>query len=196
MPRETERHPECLIDPTWAEQRTATAIATAPVLALTQPFVAGWPAVLIFVAGLVLLGAVFWRSATNLQGHVKAGAEMIVEALATQARKHDVAPDQAALDQVRHLMPGLGEPTLVRLDEASAAVGQTLAALNLRGVTGASVLAIARGEAGVIVPAAGEALRAGDVLALAGTRDAVAAATNVLKANRAAEGPGAAAPPT
>jgi CPA2 family monovalent cation:H+ antiporter-2 len=46
------------------------------------------------------------------------------------------------------------------------------------------VLAIARGEAGVIVPVAGEVLRAGDVLALAGTHDAVAAASELLRRPR------------
>jgi len=64
------------------------------------------------------------------------------------------------------------------------AVGKTLAELNLRGLTGASVLAIARGEDGVIVPVASEILRAGDLLALAGTRDAVAAAADVLNESR------------
>jgi CPA2 family monovalent cation:H+ antiporter-2 len=78
-------------------------------------------------------------------------------------------------------MPGLGELVPVRLDDRSAAVGKTLAQLNLRGITGASVLAIARGDQGVIAPVADEVLHAGDVLALAGTHDALAAAREVLK---------------
>jgi CPA2 family monovalent cation:H+ antiporter-2 len=78
-------------------------------------------------------------------------------------------------------MPGLGELVPVRLDDRSAAVGKTLAQLHLRGITGASVLAIARGDQSVIVPVAGEVLHAGDVLALAGTHDAVAAATELLQ---------------
>ncbi|HVE86359.1 MAG TPA: cation:proton antiporter [Myxococcales bacterium] len=151
-----------------------------PILALTQPFVPGWVAVLGLGLLLLVLGVVFWRSATNLQGHVKAGAEMIVEALAAQARKPAAAEDRESLERIKHLMPGLGEPVPIRLDERSAAVGKTLAQLNLRGVTGAWVLAILRGEEGVIVPQAGEALRAGDVLALAGTHEAVAAATELL----------------
>jgi CPA2 family monovalent cation:H+ antiporter-2 len=75
----------------------------------------------------------------------------------------------------------LGKPVPVRVNAASGAVGKTLAQTNLRGVTGASVLAIARGEEGIIVPTAGEILRAGDLLALAGTRDAIAAATEMLE---------------
>jgi monovalent cation:H+ antiporter-2, CPA2 family len=152
-----------------------------PMLALTQPFVPGWAAGLSLGLLLVVLGFVFWRRAANLQGHVKAGAEMIVEALVTRARKRPAAPDEEALEQIKHLLPGLGELVPVRLDDRSAAVGRTLAQLNLRGITGASVLAIARGDQGVIVAMAGEVLRSGDVLALVGTRDALAAAAEVLR---------------
>jgi CPA2 family monovalent cation:H+ antiporter-2 len=42
------------------------------------------------------------------------------------------------------------------------------------------VLAVTRSEGGVIVPTAKELLRAGDVLALAGTHDAIAAATAAI----------------
>jgi CPA2 family monovalent cation:H+ antiporter-2 len=150
-----------------------------PMLAVIQPFVPGWAAGLSFGLLVVVLGFVLWRRATNLHGHLKAGAQMIVEALVTQAARRP-APDEDALAQVHHLMPGLGELAPVRLEDRSAAVGKTLAQLNLRGITGASVLAIVRGDQGVIVPVAGEVLRAGDVLAVAGTRDALAAATEVL----------------
>jgi CPA2 family monovalent cation:H+ antiporter-2 len=68
----------------------------------------------------------------------------------------------------------------VQLDAGSPAVGRSLAELNLRGATGATVLAIARGEEGILVPTAQEVLRAGDVLALAGTHDAIDAARELL----------------
>ena len=150
-----------------------------PVLALTQPFVSSWVAAATLGGLLLLLGVLFWRSATNLQGHVKAGAEVIVETLVAQARKRAPA-DEAALRSVNELLPGLGDPVPVRLEAGSPAVGKTLAQLGVRGATGASVLAIARGEAGVIVPSAAEVLRTGDILALAGTREAVAAAVELL----------------
>jgi CPA2 family monovalent cation:H+ antiporter-2 len=162
-------------------QLAVVLIVGLPVLALTQPFLPGWAAAVTLGVLLVLLGFVFWRTATNLQGHVKAGAGMIVEALLAQARKRTTTLDEDALDEIRHLMPGLGEPVPLRLGDNSVAVGKTLAELNLRGLTGASVLAIARGDEGVIVPMASEVLRAGDVLALAGTRDAITAAVDVLK---------------
>jgi CPA2 family monovalent cation:H+ antiporter-2 len=63
-------------------------------------------------------------------------------------------------------------------------VGRTLAELDLRGQTGATVLAIQRGSNSVSFPAAREVLQAGDVLALAGTEEAVAAARGLLRAAR------------
>jgi CPA2 family monovalent cation:H+ antiporter-2 len=161
-------------------QLALALVVGLPILALTQPFLSGFTATMILGVLLLVLGFVFWRSATNLEGHVKAGAEMIVEALVAQARKRTTGPEEDALDRVKHLMPGLGEPVPLRLEENDAAVGKTLAELNLRGLTGASVLAIARGEEGVIVPTAKEILRAGDVLALVGTGEAIAAAADVL----------------
>jgi monovalent cation:H+ antiporter-2, CPA2 family len=154
-----------------------------PVLALVQPFVPAWAAVGSLGLLLVVLGFVFWRSALNLQGHVKAGAEMIVDALVTQARKGAPTSHQELFAQIRSLMPGIGEPVPVELDVHSGGVGKTLTELDLRGLTGASVLAIARGEQGVIVPLASEVLRSGDVLALVGTQDAISAATALLRGN-------------
>ena len=81
---------------------------------------------------------------------------------------------------MHQLLPGLGALASVRLEASSAAVGKTLADLNLRGRTGAAVLVVTRAEGGVIVPTAEEELRAGDVLALAGSHEAIAAARGLL----------------
>ena len=147
-------------------------------LALTQPFLAGPQGVIVVTAMGVVLAVAFWRSATNLQGHVRAGARVIVEAIARQSRA-GTSP-AAALEPVRSFLPGLGEPVALRLEPASPAVGKTLAQLDLRGRTGATVLAIVRGEDGVIVPTASEVLREGDCLALAGTKEAVESASRLL----------------
>ena len=62
------------------------------------------------------------------------------------------------------------------------AVGKTLAELNVRGLTGATVLAVTRQDGAVTIPTAHEVLREGDRLALAGTREAVEAAQRLLGA--------------
>lgn len=67
------------------------------------------------------------------------------------------------------------------LDSSSGAVGQSLADLNLRGRSGATVLAISRYGEDIVVPAAGERLQAGDVLALAGSHDAIESAKDLLR---------------
>ena len=72
------------------------------------------------------------------------------------------------------------------IDGDCSAVGRTLAEMNLRGLTGATVLAIARSsgqEQQLLVPTGHERLRAGDVLAIAGPRDSVAAACDLLQAS-------------
>jgi CPA2 family monovalent cation:H+ antiporter-2 len=161
-------------------QVAAVLLVGLPLLALTQPFLARFEGVIVLVVLLLALGVAFWRSATNLQGHVRAGAQMIVEVLSTQA-KGPAGSNVEAVALMHQLLPGLGDPMPFRLHAASAAVGKTLAQLNLRGSTGATVLAIIRGEQGVIVPSAKEVLRNGDILALAGTHDAVDAARAVLE---------------
>ena len=157
-----------------------------PLLAVTQPFLGGAIAPLAFAALLLALGVSFWRGATELHGHVRAGAQAILEALVEQAHNGGVEPSQPAresrdsLEKVRRLLPGLGEPTPFEIPETSPAVGRTLAQLNLRGLTGATVLAIQRGEDGLLVPTAAEVLKPGDRLALAGSSNAIDAAKALL----------------
>jgi CPA2 family monovalent cation:H+ antiporter-2 len=155
-----------------------------PLVALTQPFIPGFQGAAVLLVQLVVLAVGFWRSATNLQGHVRAGSQVIVSALAAQTHTGDEEKKEEQLKTLHAILPGLGEPTPVRLEATSPAVGRSLAQLNLRGMTGATVLAIQRGEDGAVVPTAQEVLREGDVLALAGTHEAIDAARAVLETPR------------
>lgn len=157
-------------------QLAGVLLVGTPLLALTQPFLPAASGAAVLALLVVVLGVAFWRSATNLQGHVRAGAEVILEALAAQARPRPTPTAGDTLEHVHQLLPGLGALAALRLDPGSAAIGRTLAQLNLRGRTGATVLAITRTEGGVLVPTAEELLRAGDLLAVAGTHDAIEAA--------------------
>ena len=154
------------------------AAVVLPVVAVTQPLLPRWGSASVVLALFAVIAVALWRSTTNLDAHVRAGAEIVVEALAQQgAASRD---DQHALDDVKKLLPGLGEPEAIRLPADSIAVGRSLAELDLRGVTGATVLAISRADRSVAVPAATEVLRAGDVLAVAGTHESVEAARALL----------------
>lgn len=113
---------------------------------------------------------------------------MIVDTLAKEARSGGApAATAPALDRVRAFLPGLGDPVAVTIAPDSPSVGKTLAELDLRGRTGATVLAIVRGAEGVIVPTAQEALCEGDCLALTGTHEAVDAARGLLLERRTAD---------
>lgn len=147
-----------------------------PLLALTQPFLPSWHGAAVLAVILGILGIGFWRSTTHLQGHVRAGAEIVIEALNTTLDQHR---EPSILDLERYL-PGLGTVTMIRLTDKSPVVGRTLTELNLRGRTGASVLAILHGKASAVVPTGAEQLRAGDVLAITGTFDAVRACKELL----------------
>jgi CPA2 family monovalent cation:H+ antiporter-2 len=168
-----------------ALQITVVLLIGAPLVAITQPFLPGIEGAVALGSLLLALAVGFWRSAKNLQGHVRAGAQVIAEALGSQARSGARAPAQQAMAQVRELMPGLGEPQSLSLDGASPAVGRSLAELNLRGRTGATVLAIHRSEGDVLLPAANEVLCPGDLVALAGSEEALLAAKDVLTGQRA-----------
>jgi CPA2 family monovalent cation:H+ antiporter-2 len=151
-----------------------------PLLALTQPFLPDAVGATVLGLLVAVLGIAFWRSAANLQGHVRAGAQVILETLAAQSHDPTRHVEGDALARVQQVLPGLGALAAVRLDSASPVTGKTLAQLNLRGLTGATVLAITRDEGGVIIPTALERLREGDVLALAGSHEAIEAARNLL----------------
>lgn len=164
-------------------QLAIVLLVGAPLVAITQPFLPGVPGAGLLLIALGALAIPFWRNAANLQGHVRAGAQLIAEALAKQARG---TPEELAdtLVPVHSLLPGLGAPAPFRLESGHAAIGKTLADVNLRAETGATVLAISRDGEGIVVPSAGERLREGDVLALAGTDHAVDAARRLLAGPR------------
>ncbi|HKP30584.1 MAG TPA: cation:proton antiporter, partial [Gemmatimonadales bacterium] len=149
------------------------------VLAVTQPFLPGYYGPIVLVAVLLALGIAIWRTADELEGHVRAGSEAVAAAIASAMRS---APEEAArpITELPQVIAGLGAPIAIRLSATSPSVGRSLSSLNLRGRTGATVLAIARGEQAIIAPEAREMLAAGDVVAVAGTQDAIEAARAML----------------
>jgi CPA2 family monovalent cation:H+ antiporter-2 len=175
-------------------QLAITVIVGAPLFAVTQPFLStrgatvSLAALATFVALLVIM---LWRRATSLQGHVTAASALIAEALVRQTREEmsptasqsgeiSVSGNFSALSPVEAALSGLGKPTSFTLGSDSSAVGKTLAEMNLRGLTGATVLAIRRGEELMRIPDGSARLAVGDVLVLAGTKEASEAARAVL----------------
>ncbi|MFH0899635.1 MAG: cation:proton antiporter [Pseudomonadota bacterium] len=156
-------------------QLAMVLIVGIPLLALTQPFVPALYGAIVLFAILGLLGVAFWRSAENLEEHVRAGAQAIVEVLANQAGDSS----RPSLLQVQPLLPGFGDLTPITLRATSPATGKTLAEINLRGLTGATVVAITRGGSGIL-PTGKEPLQTDDVLVVAGAHEAIDAARRLL----------------
>lgn len=153
-----------------------------PLVAVTQPFLPAFrgAAVLLFV--LLILAVAFWRGATNLQGHTRAAAQALAETLAQQTRRGRAATVSQSPEVIERVLAGMGSPVTIELLPGASVVGRTLAETNMRGLTGATVLAIQRKSESVLVPSGHERLRAGDVLAIAGTHTAIEAARELLAA--------------
>jgi CPA2 family monovalent cation:H+ antiporter-2 len=157
-------------------------LVLVPILAITQPLLTPLPGAVALVVVLGLLLIAFWRSARNLYGHARAGAEVIVGALSRQMAATEELPEDMTrtMEFMRVTLPGLGEPVPIRVTAGSPSVNRRLAEINLRGHTGATILAIGREGEPVIAPTGSEVLREGDVLAVAGTHEAISAAIELL----------------
>jgi len=107
----------------------------------------------------------------------------VLERLTKYARAGRRTTGSQPMIEIQSLFHGLGEPEAVHLGPESPGVGRSLAELNLRGRTGATVLAISRGGTPILAPAATERLSSGDVVALTGSRAAIAAAKAALHAD-------------
>jgi monovalent cation:H+ antiporter-2, CPA2 family len=148
-----------------------------PLLALTQPFLSFGFGPLLFGALLMVLGIIFWRSAVDLEGHMRAGAQMVAEALSRHAPQNQ----DVLMVEINAIAPGIGAPTSVVLPSDSPAAGKKLGELNLRLLTGASVIAITRGNDRLLMPSGKEPLLAGDTLVLVGTQEAIFLAKGLLR---------------
>lgn len=162
-------------------QLAALLAAGLFVAALTQPFVP--PGIALVVLGVALLPSVLLllRSGGPLGEHVHSATLALVEFL----RRENI--EEAREPALEELLHGLGDATPIRLTAGAAAVGRTLAQLDLRAATGATVLAIAHEDSNVTAPSGSEVLREGDVLAVAGPQEAVEQARTLLLSGTPAE---------
>ncbi|MBX7149031.1 cation:proton antiporter [bacterium] len=162
-------------------QMVILAIAAMPFLALTQPFVPLSFSLSLFGMSFFVIAVIFWRNVGNLQGHVKAGAQVVIEALSSRL------PSNMSLQspQLSNLLPGLGVLESVIVTRQSPAFDKTLSTLNLRALTGATVVAITRKTGSVVMPSGNELLQEGDILTLTGPQEVVDMARSLLLKDKA-----------
>jgi CPA2 family monovalent cation:H+ antiporter-2 len=162
-------------------QLAIVLLIALPVLAVAQPFIPGYHGAMALMATLLVLGIVFWRSAANLDGHVQAVSQVIVEVLAKQARGAGGSGGMTGdFARLRELLPGLGLTIPFRVEADHFAAGRKMAEINIGSLTGATVLVLLRKEKGSVVPTGKDTVYPGDLLALAGTPEAVEAARRLL----------------
>lgn len=149
-----------------------------PLILLTLPFVPPFGIAGVVAAYLLILTVAFWRTATNLDQHTRAGAELVVHVLAKQGHTGDTG----TFEVVRGMLPGLGTIVPLEVGLGSDAAGKTLGELNLRGRTGATVVALSRDGQRIPLPTAQTRVEAGDMLALTGSGNAIGLAAALLRA--------------
>ncbi len=145
-----------------------------PLAVIVQPLVPGGG--IIVIGAIAIVAIATRRSISDFDRHVRAGSALIVEVLSRQGVEK-AAPQ---LDEVQAMLPGFDGLTPIVLAAGAGGIGKTLAELDLRAKTGASVLAITREDGGLANPSPTEPLRAGDVLAVSGSADAITAARALL----------------
>lgn len=156
-------------------QLMVVLVVAVVILVFTQPFLPNYAGAFLFLGLVAGFGVSLWRSAEDLDGHVRAGSEAVVDALKHYALPEPTA-EYAAITRVQDLMHGLGATAAIQLTPTCRAVGKSLGELDLRGRTGATVLAIRRGGQPIPNPRADQRLEPGDILAVTGTADALDAA--------------------
>lgn len=174
------------VDPAQAPRRVlrlslliGVVLATlGPVVLVTLPVIPAYGGPSVLIAVLVVLFVALWRAARDLREHARAGAELIVDALGRQSSGAD---ESELIERVQRMLPGLGTLVPVRLEASSPACGRTLGELNLRGRTGATIVAIVRHGEKIVNPEAGHRIEPGDLVALTGSRDAIHWARGLLE---------------
>lgn len=149
---------------------------TAPIAVFTAPFTGGPWTLLLFATVLLGTLASLRRGAHNLDGHVRASAEVVIELI---RRQGDAGPAHP-VEQAEAMLPGVGQVEAVTI-AAGPLVGRTLGELDLHTRTGATVLALVRDRTSITRPGPEVALAVGDTLALIGPREGLEAARGLLQ---------------
>jgi len=149
---------------------------TLPVLLVTEPFLQGFSALGLSLVLLVMSLSMLRRRSPDLQGHVRAGAQVFVAVLGHISRR---AP-QPPVEDLASLLPSLGPVLQVRVPAHHTAVGATLSELGLSGVSEVTVLSIVRGQRRYVLPHGSEIVCAGDQLSIAGQPEALVLAIGSL----------------
>lgn len=159
-------------------QLSFTLLSATVAVAVSAPILPEWESVFILLVLIVPMLYRAWKTAGNLQGHVRASAQLVTDALSRNA-----APGTSETPQDRvmaEIIAGLGGIKVVTLGEHDFAAGKSLGILNLRGATCATVISIQRPGAASVIPTGNGSLMPGDRIALAGSPESTEMAERLL----------------
>ena len=160
---------------------TGVAIIVMCVLVLSSALLPPWPVLLVLLAAVTVLVGLMWRKFE----HLYARAQVALTETLTRPEE----PAHAAADAASHSPePAAPLPSILRQAEletvtvapGSQAAGRLIRELQLRSVTGASVVGIERNGESLVNPDPDEELLAGDGVLLIGTRDHLDAARRLI----------------
>jgi len=153
------------------------------VLAACTPVLPSWTPFVAVGVGLLILSYVFWESLSRFHGQI----ERILNTLAGEPVSLDAASTPKPQDRRQEMTELLSDRygLAVQTEDfivpfMSTALNRPIRALNLRTLTGASIVAIYRDPEQVIIPQADTVLLPSDVLVLLGERDQLEAALKLL----------------
>lgn len=129
-----------------------------------------WPAL---AAALGISAWLAWRHVSAVDSDIESGSVLMLRTIAEQGLPEAERETQPPL-------PGLNSLHEVTLDNGDFAVGQSLADLRLRSLTGASVVALRTDSGGLGLPTGAEILAVGDSLFVAGCQVDQEAAEDLL----------------
>lgn len=161
-----------------------TALVGFPSATVVGASIADGRGVLLVLVVLVVLGITAFRSARDVDAEVKSAAQRFAVALTSQAVEsshdaHDHGHTEAPASP-RHTLPELGATERITISADSPGRGKTLAQIDLRARTGATVIAIQRQGKSTALPNGKDLLEEGDVLLVAGTHESVEEARAAL----------------
>ncbi len=173
-----------------------TALVGFPSATVVNAFLADGRIVVLVVVALIIIAVIGIRSARDVDAEVRSAALRIAVALTSQGADASAETSAEATERpARPTLPELGVTERLTVTAGCHASGKTLAELDLRAHTGATVLTIQREGGSMALPNGQDRLREGDVLLLAGTNEALEAARALLLDTKA-PAPDALAPST
>ena len=156
-----------------AVQFTTVLVVGAPLMAVTQPFMPPFVGLALFASSLLVMAFSVWRTANDLQGRCAPRPKWsLTRSAGTRARTCPGGAETALRARPRAAARARRADARAAR-EASQGGGQKLTELEAARPHRRDGDRDPRGDDVVLVPDGHEALRLGDVLALAGTSDAI-----------------------